>query len=90
MRECLPLQLSREQLVSFIRLYDDPGAAAERLVPLFLDQPFSQPKAVFLQALQSLRGSRSDLLQAARQTTIAQIKDLKDPVLDLCVGACSA
>ena len=51
----VPLHLSREQLLSFIRLYDGTTVAMQHLVPLFLEQPFSQPKAIFLRVLKDLR-----------------------------------
>jgi len=86
--EAVPLQLSREQLISFIRLYDDPTVAMQRLVPLFLDQPFSQPKAVFLRAMDYPMANGNMLLKEAKQNVVERIKGLHDPVLDLCAAGC--
>lgn len=97
LHEAVPLQLSREQLLSFIRLYDDPNTAIQQLSPIFLDQPFTQPKAIFLRAIEDLLAAvniknedtnrrGSDGLNEARQQVWSQISALRDPVLDLCLG----
>ena len=85
--ESLPLHLSREQLLSLIRLYPTPEKALQQLVPLFLDQPFSQPKAVLIRALQNYNGPLSASVQEFQRAVFERIKDLRDPVLDLCVAA---
>jgi hypothetical protein len=84
--EELPLQLSREQILAFIKLYDEPSQALSKLVPMFLEQPFSQPKAILLQVLQEHRHDPSDVIQSLRHTTRASISALHDPVLDLCTS----
>ena len=83
----LPLHLSREQILSFIRLYDRPAIALELLVPLFINQPFSQPKAVFVRALQSFKGPAAEQVSDYRDAMYAHIVELRDPVLDLCIAA---
>ena len=88
LQESVPLNLSREQLLSFIRLYEEPTVAMQHLVPLFLEQPFSQPKAIFLRVLEDLQVGASDALLEIRKTAIGRIRNLSDPVLDLCVAAC--
>jgi hypothetical protein len=90
LKEFVPLQLSREQLLSFLGLHNDVGVAAQQLSKLFLDQPFSQPKAIFLRALEdlNLKDIRSDTLQQAREEVRGRIRELQDPVLNLCLAAC--
>jgi hypothetical protein len=88
LNESVPLQLSREQLLSFVRLYDDPSVAMQQLASLFLDQPFSQPKAIFLRAMEVLRATGGGAFDDARAAAVERIRELKDPVLDLCIAAC--
>jgi hypothetical protein len=78
LQESVPLHLSREQLTSFVRLYDDPSAAMQQLSPLFLNQPFSQPKAIFLRAVESLDWQRSDILRQAREDVHRRIRALNE------------
>jgi hypothetical protein len=89
LQEGVPLQLSREQLLSFIRLYRDPLAALDQLIPAFMDQPFSQPKAIFLRALEELKEEAPETADA-HTVVVRRIRDLQDPVLDLCASACAA
>jgi hypothetical protein len=86
-QEKLPLQLTREQLLAYARLYDDPVAAWTDLVPLFLRQPFSQPKAILLRALRGYGREESVRLLDLWKATVDEIGKLQDPVLDLCLTA---
>lgn len=85
MREALPLQLSREQLIAYMKLFDSPAVAIEDLMPMFLEQPFSQPKAVFTRAIEHFAGSDSPRVEELTRAVIQCLSNLHDPVLDLCV-----
>ena len=86
-QEKLALQLSREQLLAYVQLYDDPVAAWSEVMPLFLDQPFSQPKTILLRALRGHGREESVRLRDLWQTTVEAIGKVQDPVLDLCLAA---
>ncbi len=81
----IALQLSREQLLSLIRLYDDVLGALNELVPLFLNQPFTQPKAILLRALEAFQKSPSTLVRAVCAKAVREIAALDDPVLNLTI-----
>jgi hypothetical protein len=51
-----------------------------------LDQPFSQPIAILLRELEDLRAGAPEALLDVRRTVISRVRDLRDPVLDLCAG----
>jgi hypothetical protein len=87
--ESLPLHLSREQLSSLIELYDDPNSALDELVPIFLDQPFSQPKAILLRVLERLGGKNAQTLDRCTEV-LRRLSDINDPVLNLCVDHVSS
>jgi len=84
-RENLALHLSREQLLSLIGLYDEPRIGIESLQRTFLDQPFSQPKAIFLRAIEQLR-SGNDEIRDLCDSVVDSIQRLGDPVLSICAS----
>jgi hypothetical protein len=77
----LPLQLSREQLLALLRLYDDPMTGLNLITPTFLDQPFTQPLAILLQVLRSLASSPSAEVRDHCLSAIGRIEQRNDPVL---------
>lgn len=86
LQEDVLLQLSKEQLISFIRLWENPAAGLEQVISVFLKQPFSLPKAILLRALHSLSGNICNGIQDLRSDAVKSVKELKDPVLDLCIA----
>jgi hypothetical protein len=70
-------------LIRGIRLYDDVLGALNELVPLFLNQPFTQPKAILLRALEAFQKSSSTLVRAVCAKAVREIAALNDPVLNL-------
>ena len=88
--ERLPLLLSREQLIAFIRLYDDPRRGLELLEEMFLNQPFTQPKAIFLQLLHAFNPSSVPDIAQFRADAVSRIRSLNDPVLGFCADALAA
>jgi len=87
LEEQLLIHLSREQLIAFAQLYDDPCQGLREVMPLFFDQPFTQPKAIFIRALQSFRGRGSADVSALYESSMRAVAELNDPVLNLCVTA---
>jgi hypothetical protein len=79
----IPMQLSSHQLLSFIRLYEDTAQALRQLIPVFLNQPFTQPKAILVRALEQLRGTASVEVRTLCTDTISEIERLGDPVLSM-------
>lgn len=76
-------QLSPHQLRAFLRLYGDDATALEELLPIILDQPFTQPKAVLLRALEEFRNDPSLDLRTAYDVCHRKIDQLDDPVLNI-------
>lgn len=79
----LPLQLSREQLLAFLRIADDLPGALDRIVRSFSEQPFTQPKAILLRVLEALRRHKSAEVRDLCAHGIADIRSLNDPVLNI-------
>ena len=79
----LPVQLSAEQLLALIRLYENPQTALTQLFPLFLDQPFTQPKAILLRVLEKLRRGQAAQVRGMCEGAIGRVQALDDPVLNL-------
>jgi hypothetical protein len=79
----LPLQLSREQLLAFLRISNDLPDALNRVVRAFSEQPFTQPKAILLRVLEALRKSRSAEVRDLCTRGIANLGVLNDPVLNI-------
>ena len=84
-QEELPLYLSREQLLAYISLYDDAASALEDLSPVFTEQPFSQPKAVFMRVLGEFKRTHPDRVQDVCAKAIDSFGGLNDSVLNLCL-----
>lgn len=79
----LATQLSREQLLSLIRVYDDPLSALRQIIPVFLQQPFTQPKAILLRALEKFQNNPSAKVRTLCTNAIRDVAGLNDPVLSL-------
>jgi len=77
----LLLQLSREQLLALLRLYDDPMTGLSLIIPDFLDQPFTQPLAILLQVLKSFTKSPSAEVRDYCLSVVGQVQQRNDPVL---------
>jgi hypothetical protein len=77
----LLLQLSREQLLALLRLYDDPMTGLTLIIPDFLDQPFTQPLAILLQVLKSFTKSPSVEVRDYCLSVVGQVQHRNDPVL---------
>jgi hypothetical protein len=79
----LPLQLSREQLLAFLRLSGDFPAALGDTIRAVVGQTFTQPKAILLQVMDGLRTNESREVRDLCSDGIRQIGELGDPVLNL-------
>ena len=79
----LPLQLSREQLLAFLRISDNLPGALERIVRSFSEQPFTQPKAILLRVLEILSKHQSVEVRDLCVRGIADVLSLNDPVLNI-------
>jgi hypothetical protein len=77
----LLLQLSREQLLALLRLYDDPMAGLTLITPAFLEQPFTQPIAILLQVLRSFASSPSAEVRDYCLSAVGRVQQRNDPVL---------
>ncbi len=82
-RADLQLQLSKEQLLAFVRISGNPSATLERLIDSFVHQPFTQPKAILLRALDGLQRVPQTDIHDLCTSGIRKIADLKDPVLSI-------
>ena len=83
LRYALPLQMSREQLLAFVGLFDDMPSALNRLVPQIINQPFTQPNAILLRALEKVRNDPLAEVRATCARAIQEITLLNDPVLNM-------
>jgi hypothetical protein len=88
--EKLPLLLSREQLYAFAHLYEDPARGLDLLLDMFLNQPFTQPKAILLRMLQTFPAAATLDISQFRSDAIDRVRKLNDPVLQVCVDAFAA
>jgi hypothetical protein len=79
----LPLRLSREQLLAFLRLYDDPMKALTEVAPAFLSQPFTQPLAILLQVVKPFASSSSQEMRDYALSVIRDVEQRSDPVLTI-------
>jgi hypothetical protein len=81
----LELQLSREQLHGLVRLYDDTLTGLGQIVPIFLDQPFTQPLAILLRLLETFSRDTSSEVRQYCQSAIRRVEAIGDPVLEIAV-----
>ena len=79
----LPLQLSREQLLAYMRLSGDFPSALDGIIRTVVGQAFTQPKAILLQVLHSLQANPSSEIRDLCESGIHQIGELGDPMLNL-------
>lgn len=86
----VPILLSPEQLRAFVNLYEDPASGLELMLEMFLNQPFTQPKAIFLRMLQAFPASSALDISQLRSNALSRVRALNDPVLQVCVSAFAA
>lgn len=79
----LPLQLSREQLLAYMRLSGNFPLALDGIIRSAMGQRFTQPKAILLHVLAILRQDKSAEVRELSEGGIQQIAKLSDPVLNL-------
>jgi len=79
----LLLQLSREQLLAFMRLSGDLPTALDQIIKTFTGQPFTQPKAILLRVLGNLSRHKSHEVRQLCSAGITEISKLDDPVLNI-------